>query len=464
MLTRLEVDGFKNLLGFAIDFGPLTCLAGPNAVGKSNVFDAIQLLSLLADERLVDAAMRVRAEDAGHGKVRDLFWTDGEARSHKIKLAAEMLVARDVVDDYGRKAQTSSTYLRYELELTEEPVTETRPRGGLRLLAERLTYFTKSEAAKRLRFPHSAGGFRGKLVFNARRTKAGYISTEPDETLPHGGGTVLVLHQDGGAGRPQRFPADAAERTLVSLTNSAASPTVLAARREMQRWRTLAFEPAALRRPDAFHAEPSVSTAGGHLAVTLWRLAHADGAEPEDLYARVAGRVSELVRVRRLTVDKDDARELFTLLVEEEPGRPLPARSLSDGTLRFLALSILAEDPDVRGLLAVEEPENGIHPEKMSAMLDLLRDIAVKPKEEVGPDNPPRQVLIASHSPALVQLMARDDLLFATTVAVPGPGGHATRALRCLPLRGTWRVSGDQRGVAVEVLLDYLVAQEDAQL
>ena len=48
MLTRLEVDGFKNLLGFDAYFGPYTCIAGPNAVGKSNIFDAIEFLSLLA--------------------------------------------------------------------------------------------------------------------------------------------------------------------------------------------------------------------------------------------------------------------------------------------------------------------------------------------------------------------------------------------------------------------------------
>jgi AAA15 family ATPase/GTPase len=49
MLTRIEIDGFKNLLGFSAEFGPFTCIAGPNAVGKSNLFDAIEFLSLLAE-------------------------------------------------------------------------------------------------------------------------------------------------------------------------------------------------------------------------------------------------------------------------------------------------------------------------------------------------------------------------------------------------------------------------------
>ena len=42
MLTRLKSNGFKNLVDFSLDFGPYTCIAGPNGVGKSNIFDAIQ--------------------------------------------------------------------------------------------------------------------------------------------------------------------------------------------------------------------------------------------------------------------------------------------------------------------------------------------------------------------------------------------------------------------------------------
>ena len=52
MLTRLEVDGFKNLVDFKMDFGPYTCIAGPNGVGKSNIFDAIQFLALLTESTI----------------------------------------------------------------------------------------------------------------------------------------------------------------------------------------------------------------------------------------------------------------------------------------------------------------------------------------------------------------------------------------------------------------------------
>ena len=42
MLTRLRVKGFKNLVDVEAHFGPFTCIAGANAVGKSNLFDAVE--------------------------------------------------------------------------------------------------------------------------------------------------------------------------------------------------------------------------------------------------------------------------------------------------------------------------------------------------------------------------------------------------------------------------------------
>ena len=41
MLTRIEIDGFKTFEDFSLALGPLTVIAGTNASGKSNLFDAI---------------------------------------------------------------------------------------------------------------------------------------------------------------------------------------------------------------------------------------------------------------------------------------------------------------------------------------------------------------------------------------------------------------------------------------
>jgi AAA15 family ATPase/GTPase len=60
MLTRLHVQGFKNLLDVDVRFGPFTCIAGKNAAGKSNLFDAIRFLSLLTQHSIQEAVKLLR--------------------------------------------------------------------------------------------------------------------------------------------------------------------------------------------------------------------------------------------------------------------------------------------------------------------------------------------------------------------------------------------------------------------
>jgi len=74
MLTRLKVSGFKNLVDVDVRFGPFTCIAGVNGVGKSILFDAIRFISALANGKtFAEAAMSVREEDSTSSDIRSLF-------------------------------------------------------------------------------------------------------------------------------------------------------------------------------------------------------------------------------------------------------------------------------------------------------------------------------------------------------------------------------------------------------
>ncbi|HET8799509.1 MAG TPA: AAA family ATPase [Thermoanaerobaculia bacterium] len=472
MLTRLEVDGFKNLLKFELDFGPFTCVAGPNGVGKSNLFDAIRFLSLLADHTLIEAALLVRGtgSESASGDLRDLFWAGKGARRGSIRMAAQMIVEPEVRDDFGRPAEATSTYLRYEIEVSYEPPDQRGMLGRLVLTHESLTHITEGEAAGRegagsLRFPHSASAFRRKAVHNKRRSHAGFISTQQG----HDGQTEIVVHQDGGSRGPGTIsPAARAPRTIVATSNTSATPTILAARREMQKWKFLALEPSAMRNPDRFHTEPFVTANGGHLPATINRLVRDADQRGEDRAAvlgRIATRLAQLVPVSDISIDVDEARQLLTLYVTEPSGVRLPAASLSDGTLRVLTLVVLLSDPEARGLICIEEPENGIHPAKLDEMVDLLRELAVDPNATPGADNPFRQVIVATHSPGFVQLQNAEDLVFATEARVRGADDTPARTLRCRPLAGTWRARvKPEDAVGKGSILAYLSDPPGAQL
>ncbi|MGQ1796477.1 AAA family ATPase [Kocuria oceani] len=453
MLTRLEVDGFKNLLGFTCDFGPYTCIAGPNAAGKSNIFDAIEFLSLLADHSFMEAAQKLREAGAGGADPRWLFWDDGkdDPVEREMTFVAEMLVPRHVEDDFGVEEDATTTFLRYELILRYQSPAESgySQIGSISLHSEKLVHITKGQSKEHLPWPHSASKFRDKVV-QGHRSGVAYISTDHSTGSP-----VVSVHQDGGSrGQARKFPAARTPRTVISTSNSVDTPTVLAARREMQQWRTLTLEPTAMRTPDPMTQTPEIGSNGSRLAAALFRMHRERG---DDVYREVADAAAALTDIRSVRVDVDPQRELLSMQARLGDGPFMPARSLSDGTLRFLALCIIEADDTIGGLLCMEEPENGIHPGKIREMVNLVKDLSVDPHESPGVDNPFRQVMVNTHSPYFVQCHEhdRDKLLFAETVSVKR-WGRECRTVRLLPLEGTWRAHRAGRALHLTEIMRYL--------
>lgn len=455
MLTRLKVSGFKNLVDIDVRFGPFTCVAGANGVGKSNLFDAICFLSALADLPLIEAALSVRDEEGKTGDVRSLFHRVGNEYDEEMSFEAEMIVPDEGVDDLGQKAKASITFLRYSVKLAYQADDTLRGLGALKLIEEELVHINLGDAPKHLLFPHKAQIWRKSAVKGQRRVPY-LISTENE-----GSNRIIKLHQDGGSsGRPLSRLAGNLPRTVLSVTNAAESPTALLARREMQSWRLLQLEPSSLRQPDEFKAPTQLGADGSHLASTLYHLARLKGSlngqleetTESQVYAEVANRLAELVNdVDRVWIDRDDRRELLTLMITDRDGTSHPARSLSDGTMRFLALAVLERDPQAQGLLCLEEPENGIHPERIPKILNLLQDIATDVEEPIGLDNPLRQVIINTHSPAVVQQVPDDSLLVAELKETLYKGQRFKRV--CFSyLPNTWRQLRDPATERVHVV------------
>jgi predicted ATPase len=469
MLTRLKVSGFKNLVDVDVRFGPFTCIAGANGVGKSNLFDAIKFLSALADHPLLDAATSVRDEGHQTGDIRGLFHRVCDRYDEKMSFEAEMIVPANGFDDLGQAAEASTTFLLYKLSLGYRVgATSHVTMGGLEILNEELSYITHREAQRHLPFKNHSS-WRKSAVLGDRRSP--FISTKEEPE-----GRVIRIHQDGGSsGKPQSLLAANLPRTALSAANAAESPTATLARREMQSWRLLQLEPSALRQPDSFTAPAKLAQDGSHLAATLHHLARfasrRDRASPDGacivdesseevaaqrVYAQVANRLSELIDdVREVAVDRDERRELLTVMVTGADRTKHPARALSDGTLRFLALAVLLQDPEARGVICLEEPENGIHPERIPAMLRLLQDIVTDVEAPVGDDNPLRQIIINTHSPAVVAQVPDDSLLLAELREVVDSGSRF-KSLSFASLQDTWRAVEGSRVVSRGKLLAYL--------
>lgn len=456
MLTRLKVNGFKNLLGVDVRFGPFTCIAGVNGVGKSNLFDAIRFLSLAANFSLLEAALRVRDEAGHNNDVRGLFHRVGDMPVNEISFEAEMIVPPQAVDDLGQVGRPTVTFLHYSLTIRlRSGATNGANPNHLEIVREELVHIKKGDAHEHLLFEHNARDWRD-VVITGRRAGVAFISTTEKEP----GVKIIKLHQDAqdakGGGRAYERAASSLPRTVLSSATAAESPTALCARREMQSWRLLQLEPTALRKPDEFTAPTHLESNGAHMAANLARLTTKE--DPERIYSQISNKLSELIgRVRSIRIDRDEKRELLTLMMTERGGTEFPARALSDGTLRLLALAVLELDPETQGLICMEEPENGIYPDQIPSILKLLEDIATDPDEPADESNPLRQVIVNTHSPSVVMAVPDNSILLARPSKDLRDGQEFTRVeFACLP--GNWRTKAKSKPavVAKGEMLSYL--------
>ena len=416
MLVALSIKNFKSIREAHVRFGPCTCFIGHNGVGKSNLFDAIHFLSALTERDISDAATEVRRTSDGGYSPLDLVF--GRHPDRRIELSADMVVPPQVQDDFGQPAEPSTTLLTYRIRLRYESTSD-------RLLVEHesLTHARLQAYEKFVGFD-SGQEFRKSVALGVRRGGP-LISTKEDR---------IQLHGDGGSrGRPS--PVGRSPLTVVGGTNTSDYPTVLAAKREMSSWRILHLEPSAMRTPDNRSAPAHVSASGGHLAATLQGLATRNPNAEAEILFRLRQLNSDIAE---LSVYSDDVRDQLALRARVSGvDNWLYGRSLSDGTLRYIALVLMLVDIEDRAVLCIEEPENGIHPSRVPNLAELLRDYAVDIHDSVRADNPLRQVVLNTHSPEVARQLPFDDLVFVERALTSQDGPISSFR----PITGTWRAT-----------------------
>lgn len=462
MILRIKVKGFKNLKETELYFGPFTCIAGPNGVGKSNLFDAIQFLSLLSDNTLIEAATSIRSEKEKKrtgSDIQNLFYHDGEKYATEMEFDVDMIIPKTGTDHLGQKAEATTTYVNYYLKIgfgEKEIENFGQSKNILQIISEELRPLSKIETKNKLKrfgakneWINSVLGGKGSGI---RQNAASFIET-------HIQNDEVIIRQDQNQGNKRKVRISTLPRTVLSSANATENPTMLIAKKEMQSWRILQFEPSALRSPDDIELteNPQITENGGHLPATIFRLIN-DVTINYDVKSQIANRLSELIDdVFQLEIDKDDRRGILTLQVKNKNGTFLPARSLSDGTLRFLALSTIQADPQMQGIISLEEPENGIHPKRIAPMIKLLNDIACDMSLPIDKDNPLRQVIINTHSPLVVAEVPENSLLFAKSTKMGN-----SRFVEFYGLKNTWREPLSNNHITKGELLGYLNTLADA--
>jgi len=465
MLTRLKVNGFKNLVDVDVRFGPFTCIAGVNGSGKSSLFDAIRFLAALAEKPLVEAALSVRGVESS-ADIRSLFHRVGDHSDGEMSFEAEMIVPAEGTDDLGQPVRAAATFLQYSLTLTYQGYASTRPKNdgttpskhGLRIVREQLISFVADEARQHISFEPGMGWLDSAVRGTATEH---LIETRLD---PRGESTIrLSYEQDIQPRRTHVSRAGQLPRSVLSRVEGDQSPTAVLAQQEMRSWRVFELNPAAIRYHGFQTDPPGVADDGTGVVPTLYTIANMPPASGRDayeaqtaVYARVANRIRRLIGdVWEITVEPVNSRGELELNVSGRDGTTHSIRLLSDGTLRFLALAVIEEEQEP-GVLCIEEPENGIHPGRIQALLDLLQGIAMDTRYHIEEGNPLRQVIISTHSPSVVMRVPEDSLVMAELWPSHDDRGSFKRA-RFRGLGNTWRdPSPDRHSLALGTLLNYL--------
>jgi predicted ATPase len=143
---------------------------------------------------------------------------------------------------------------------------------------------------------------------------------------------------------------------------------------------------APLRHPQIGVFTPVLSHDGSDLAAALETILTVDQDD-------IRPAISNAFPGARLSILSERGRFSYSLIM---PGvnRPLDARELSDGTIRYLCLLAALLSPRPPSLLALNEPETSLHPD----LLDPLAKLIVRASERT-------QIWITTHSTALANLI-----------------------------------------------------------
>lgn len=359
MLKRIHVQGFKSLLDVEIELAPLVVLFGPNAAGKSNLLEALLLLSRLVTEPTLGKAF----EPPLRGYPLEAFSIPGEGLPALLaQESAELRLEADIQPS-SRSDRKTRESLRYAVGVQVQLAT-----GSLEVADEYLTRLKRDGAPK--------GSPR----------------------IERQGDKLLVRHL-GRAGRPFEEPVGLGH-TLASnrqLAGEKRYPDFDHLRQELSAWRIYYLDPrGAMRAPQPPREVSDIGQTGESLAPFLYRL---KGNPRHARHFQAIGRAlrSAIPTLDRLDVDLDPRRGTLDIVIEQD-GTTYSSRVVSEGTLRVLALCAIAANPWPAGLVAFEEPENGVHPRRLEVIADLLLAMA---------SNSGSQVIVTTHSPTLIAAMAR---------------------------------------------------------
>lgn len=379
MFTKLEARHFKCLRMTSIGLSAYNILVGPNASGKSTLLDIFQFLqdALMSD---VEEAVRKRANT-----LKELIW------QHKdIEKGFELALEAEIPSDLQKDGYQ---LLRYEVGVGLDDNSEIVVQGeNLWLIAEKAREIAQPTPRARALFPieaedrhivHPSGAKTPKgyrvVVRKVRPSGNDYFRSERTGWNISFRLSPKRLALSGVPEDSDRFPVALWFRDF--LKNGI---------------QTLRLNSLMMRQSCQADAPRTFQPDGSNLPIMIELLKREHPKRFEWWVGHLQTILEDLNSVAVLERPEDRSRYL---VLRYRSGIQVPSWMLSDGTLRLLALTLLAYLPPKERVFLIEEPENGVHPRAIEAVFQALHSVYEG------------QVFLATHSPVFLALAEPKDLL-----------------------------------------------------
>lgn len=342
-LVELRLPVFKSIRDGVVRFDDLTLLVGRNGSGKSNVLDGLAVLSALS---------------AG-GNIRDAL--DG-GRDGPIVRGGSEGCAPVGQSTFALGSTTRIDDREYHLDV-EIAVSPTVQVVSERLWTERLSGPKQGEPQDLLKTdpPQPDSGDIGGRWDNAKQGPNPLVTFRATKLL-----TAQVAVRVPATSQAGRHVREIAMNVLASLESVFILDPVPHQMREF-----VPEKDFVLRR------------SADNLSAVLAKLLRVESSR--DALVEMTRSLSE-AQIGDVTTVSSELGDVMVAVNELLGGemRPMPARVMSDGTLRFLAIAAALDvwpqpgaGPDFDDipsrLLVIEELENGLHPSQASLLLDRLQ-------------------------------------------------------------------------------------------
>ncbi len=372
MIRLIEAFNFRCLRYIRQTLDPFHVLIGPNACGKTTFLDVMGFLGRMVSEGL-ESAIADRTEN-----FQDLVW--GRAGKY-----FELAIEASIPDECKVHLKKEWDTIRYEVRIGQlfdgDEVGIIEEKALLKKWADQ-------EAGERLLFPIEPQPLDTILTTKSKTGERTILS----KTLGGNDNFYSEVMEEAGKGWFPSIRLGPRKSALATLPEDETRFPVSTWLKRLlaEGIQNFMFNSLLIRKASKPGQRKSLNIDGSNLPWVIHELERPENKKYFDWWIEhLQTALDDLSTIR--TVERPDDKHRY-LVLHYKGGLEVPSWMASDGTLRLLALTIIAYLPDFKGITLIEEPENGIHPRAVETMFKSLSSVYKA------------QVLLATHSPIILSV------------------------------------------------------------